>query len=61
MGRLEQLWGEAIPVERVGRTYPEMDYLRLDVSHAREHLGWSPGWNLDQALTAVAEWCRGYG
>jgi CDP-glucose 4,6-dehydratase len=59
--RLEQLWGEAIPVERAQESFPETDYLRLDASYARERLGWSPGWNIEQALAAVAEWYRGYG
>jgi CDP-glucose 4,6-dehydratase len=59
--RLEQLWGEPIPVERAGESFPETDYLRLDASRARDRLGWSPGWSLEQGLAAVAEWYRGYG
>jgi CDP-glucose 4,6-dehydratase len=59
--RLEQLWGEPIPVERAGESFPETDYLRLDATRARERLGWSPGWRVEQALAAVAEWYRGYG
>jgi CDP-glucose 4,6-dehydratase len=59
--RLEQLWGEPIPVERAGDSFPETEYLRLDATSAREQLGWSPGWDIERALAAVAEWYRAYG
>jgi CDP-glucose 4,6-dehydratase len=58
---LERLWGAPIPFERAGEPFPESAYLRLDASRARERLGWSPGWDLEQALAAVVEWYRGYG
>jgi CDP-glucose 4,6-dehydratase len=34
----------------------EAHYLKLDISKARQVLGWSPRWTLDQALDNVIEW-----
>ena len=34
----------------------EAHYLKLDISKARQILGWSPRWTLDQALDNVIEW-----
>ena len=34
----------------------EAHYLKLDISKARQSLGWSPRWTLDQALDHTAEW-----
>jgi CDP-glucose 4,6-dehydratase len=34
----------------------EAYYLKLDISKARQVLGWSPRWTLDQALDNVIEW-----
>ena len=35
---------------------PEAAHLEIDSSAAREHLGWAPGWDLDQALSRIVEW-----
>lgn len=34
----------------------EANYLKLDSSKARNHLGWRPRWRLQQALQATIEW-----
>lgn len=34
----------------------EAHYLKLDISKARQVMGWSPRWSLDQALDKVIEW-----
>jgi CDP-glucose 4,6-dehydratase len=34
----------------------EAHYLKLDISKARQSLGWSPRWSLDQALDRTVEW-----
>jgi CDP-glucose 4,6-dehydratase len=34
----------------------EAHYLKLDISKARQSLGWSPRWSLDQALDQTVEW-----
>lgn len=36
----------------------EANYLRLDSTKAQTRLGWSPCWNLNQALDATLEWVR---
>jgi len=30
--------------------------LKLDISKARDNLGWEPIWNLEQSLEKVIEW-----
>ncbi len=34
----------------------EAHYLKLDISKARQSLGWSPRWSLDKALDQTVEW-----
>jgi CDP-glucose 4,6-dehydratase len=34
----------------------EAHYLKLDISKARQLMGWTPRWTLDQALDNVIEW-----
>jgi CDP-glucose 4,6-dehydratase len=34
----------------------EANYLKLDSSRARHHLGWQPRWDLERGLDATAEW-----
>jgi CDP-glucose 4,6-dehydratase len=58
---LERQWDAPIPIERADESFPEAEYLRLDASRAHALLGWSPGWDLEQALAAVAEWYAAYG
>ena len=38
----------------------EAHYLKLDISKARQSLGWSPRWSLDQALDHTVEWHMGW-
>jgi CDP-glucose 4,6-dehydratase len=38
----------------------EARYLHIDSSRAREVLGWSPRWDLDEALRRVVEWYAAY-
>jgi CDP-glucose 4,6-dehydratase len=37
----------------------EAHYLKLDISKARQAMGWSPRWSLDQALDHTVEWHMG--
>ena len=39
---------------------PEAKVLRLDCSKARSELGWTPKWNLGEALDRVFEWSLAY-
>lgn len=38
----------------------EANFLKLDISKAKNELSWSPKWNLDQALYRILEWTNGY-
>ncbi|HEX2927887.1 MAG TPA: CDP-glucose 4,6-dehydratase [Ruminiclostridium sp.] len=38
----------------------EANYLKLDCSKAKAILGWSPKWNLEQAIEKVVEWAKAY-
>ena len=38
--------------------YHEATYLKLDISKARQKLGWKPKWALDEALNNVIEWFK---
>jgi CDP-glucose 4,6-dehydratase len=59
--RLSALWGEPIPWRHDGGSHPhEAMYLRLDSSKARVRLGWTPRWDLDQALTSIVSWYKAY-
>ena len=57
--RLSELWGEPIPWTHDGGSHPyETMYLRLDSSKARVRLGWTPRWDLDQALGSIVSWYK---
>lgn len=34
----------------------EANYLKLDISKARQHLSWVPRWDLDTALNKIVAW-----
>ena len=59
--RLLDLWGDG------GSWQPDVDHplhetlhLILDVSKAREKLGWSPQWNIDNALENAVAWYKAF-
>ena len=56
--RLGALWPEELVVEERpdAMTAKEAGLLRLDSTRAREELGWTPGWDLEQGLRATVEW-----
>ncbi len=58
VGRLARLWPGGIRYATdVDPSAPhEAALLRLDSTRARERLGWTPGWGLDEALQAVVDW-----
>jgi CDP-glucose 4,6-dehydratase len=59
--RLTELWGAPIPWTHDGGSHPyEALYLRLDSSKARVRLGWTPRWNLDQALSSIVDWYKAF-
>ena len=38
----------------------EAGYLKLDISKAREKLGWRPTWTLDSALERIIDWHKAW-
>jgi CDP-glucose 4,6-dehydratase len=43
-----------------GENPHEAQSLRLDISKAREHLGWIPRWDLELAIEKIARWQEAY-
>ena len=62
IARLAELWPGGI--EHVDASDPnaprEAGYLNIDSTRAREVLGWTPRWDLDEALARVVEWYAAY-
>jgi CDP-glucose 4,6-dehydratase len=56
--RIRSLWGDdlQVEIEQDGGHPPEARFLELDSSKARSRLGWSPGWDLEQAVASLVEW-----
>jgi len=62
VGRLASLWGEGASWSVIAGEHPhEANYLKLDISKARKHLGWLPKLDLGQALEFIVNWYRAYG
>jgi CDP-glucose 4,6-dehydratase len=62
--KIAEEWGHEADWKVDGNPQPhEAKYLSLDISKAKAHLGWSPKWNLSQALSKIIywqqEWIRG--
>lgn len=60
--RMQSLWGDSARwhVEEM-EDNRESGVLRLDSSHARQDLGWSPRWNVEDAVAHTVDWYRAYG
>jgi len=57
--RIAELWPGALRwVVDPGPHPHEAHFLALDSTKARERLGWTPGWGLDEALQRTVEWYR---
>ena len=59
--RVAELWGDGaswVPDE--GEHPHEANYLKLDISRARQLLGWTPRLALDTALEWTTAWYRSY-
>lgn len=58
---LARLWGSGASWTRDVSTHPrEANFLKLDASKARTHLGWRPVVPLNLALEWIVEWWRTY-
>lgn len=54
-------WGSKAAWEQDAGTHPhEAHSLKLNISKAREQLGWSPKWSLDTAIDQIIDWQRAY-
>jgi CDP-glucose 4,6-dehydratase len=57
--RVSELWGGELRWQLDQGSHPhEAHHLSLDSGKAREHLGWTPTWDLDEALDGIVEWYR---
>ena len=60
--RVSELWGTELTVQPPRRQpLPEAPTLTLDASQARDRLGWTEHWGLEEGLRATVDWYRGYG
>lgn len=54
---LSERWPEPIDWRVDDGPHPhEATFLKVDPSRAKTRLGWTPGWNLGQALDAIVDW-----
>jgi CDP-glucose 4,6-dehydratase len=59
--RLVNDWGRGASWRLDGGEHPhEAHYLKLDISKARQRLGWQPRWSLAKALEQIIGWHRAY-
>ena len=62
VSRLAELWPGGL--EQADASSPdaphEAGYLHIDSARARDILGWTPRWDLDEALRAVVDWYVAY-
>jgi CDP-glucose 4,6-dehydratase len=57
--RLGDAWGEPIAWrQKEGAAPHEAQHLKVDSSKARTRLGWTPTWDLGEALQSIAAWYR---
>ena len=54
-------WGSPASWEQDAGAHPhEAHSLKLNISKARDQLGWSPKWSLDSAIDQIASWQQAY-
>jgi CDP-glucose 4,6-dehydratase len=59
--RLCKAWGSDARWNLQDGQHPhEAGYLKLDISKARQRLQWAPRWNLETALSHIANWHRAW-
>jgi CDP-glucose 4,6-dehydratase len=57
--RLTELWGEPLHWALDDQPHPrEAGFLALDSTDARERLGWTPAWGVEEALQRIVDWYR---
>ena len=59
--QLCQIWGEGACWALQSGEHPhEANYLKLDISKARQRLNWVPRWSLSHTLEYITKWHRAY-
>lgn len=59
--RLCDTWGNGSTWSLQKGEHPhEANFLKLDISKARQRLEWSPSWSLDTALSHIVDWHRAW-
>jgi CDP-glucose 4,6-dehydratase len=59
--RMVESWGSGATWRLDAGEHPhEAHYLKLDISKARQRLGWRPRWKLDTALAKITQWHRAW-
>lgn len=59
--RMVNAWGNGATWQVDASEHPhEAHYLKLDISKARQRLGWRPRWRLDTTLDHIAAWHRAW-
>lgn len=59
--RIAGLWGNGASWRVDDANHPhEAGQLKLDISKARNRLGWRPRWDLEAALSRIVSWHRGW-
>lgn len=54
--RMVAMWGDANWRVDTGAQPHEANYLKLDISKAKQRLSWTPRWDLDTALNKIVTW-----
>jgi CDP-glucose 4,6-dehydratase len=59
--QLCQAWGQGASWKLQSGDHPhEANYLKLDISKAKQRLNWAPRWSLEQALEHITQWHRAW-
>jgi CDP-glucose 4,6-dehydratase len=59
--QLCQAWGRGASWQLQPGDHPhEANYLKLDISKAKQRLNWAPRWSLEQALEHITHWHRAW-
>lgn len=61
LNKMVGYWGKGASWQLDSDEQPhEAKYLKLDISKARMHLGWTPTWRLDGTLHKIVDWHRAW-
>jgi CDP-glucose 4,6-dehydratase len=59
--RVSELWGNHAVWKKSNGDHPhEANLLKLDITKAKEQLGWKPRWDLERALEKTVGWYKSY-